>query len=67
MPVDRSMDGIVPKVILSMIEEARAGRQMSHIIKILFHSLGQAVPENIRFSASVLALPVVGPILPALN
>jgi len=34
---------------------------------ILLHSLGQAVQENIRFPASVLALPMIGPILPALN
>jgi len=38
-----------------------------HIINILSHYLGRAVQENIRFSASVLALPTVGPILPALN
>jgi len=29
------------------------------------NSLGQAVQENIRFLASVLALPMVRPILPA--
>jgi len=34
---------------------------------ILWHSLGRPVQENILFSASVLALPTVGPILPALN
>lgn len=40
-----------------------------HIIwKInLLHVLGWAVQENTRFSASVLALSLVGPILPALN
>ena len=45
-------------------QEARAGRRVSHII---IHSLGRAVTENIRFSASVLALNAVGPMLPALN
>ena len=40
---------------------------LGHIKNILSHSLGRAVQENIRFSSSLLALPMVGPILPALN
>jgi len=46
-----------------LIEEASTGWQ-----RVLYqHSLGRAVQENIQFSTSVLALPTVGPVLPALN
>ena len=40
---------------------------LGHIINLFSHSLGRAVQENIWFSASVSALPTVGPILPASN
>ena len=46
-----------------LIEEASTGWQ-----RVIYqHSLGPAVQENIQFSSSVLVLPTVGPIQPALN